>query len=234
MGAFEILRGGEDLAPQMRKRPIPLFLVGYVLMKALEGEQRRPGRRTVAEEIWPGQDPETQNERMRTLLSRIKNGGVEPAIAALIMDDGTTLGFDLDNSLVDAYQLQLLAREIEDDPELQSERLRHAASRIAGQIKGRFLEFWEELAPQVTEGRGSTDDLIRRVRDQLDEARARVLVALGRYALSRKDPTRAIAWLEEAMHVRPDLREVGLALLAAYQGAGRVQEAEDLRNSLGL
>jgi hypothetical protein len=233
MGGFEVRHGLDDHAPALRRRQPLLFMWLYLLMLGLDGERGRPTRQSVADEVYPGLDRETQKERMRTQLSKMKHGAVPPAIAALVLDDGKTLGFDLDSCVVDAHQLIGVARECEVDADLRSGQLRQAAVRIARQVDGRFLDFWEELADSITEGRGATEELVQTLRSRLDGALAQVLLALGRNALLDRDAARAVPSLERAMRLRPDLTGVGVTLATAYDLLGRAAEARALRDSLG-
>ena len=233
MGTFALVHEGTDYALRLRRSPLQTSLFLLVLMLALEGERRRPSRHSIAEEIYPGQDPGTQDERMRSLI-RHRKRGLPSAISDLILDDGKTLGFDLDNSVVDAYQLLAAAKECELDPELHSETLRQAVVRTLDRSQGRFLDFWEELVSSATGRRGGAEAVVFELRNRLDRARAELLLALGRNALWRKDPGPAIGQLEEASALRPDRDDVASALAEAYEAVGRTNEAAELRRSHGV
>ncbi len=233
MGTFSLLYDGTDYAPRLRKRPLQALLFLYVLTLGVEGERRRPSRHSIAEELYPGLDPSTQDRRMRSLI-RHRKRGLADAVSGLIVDDGKTLGFDLDNCLVDAYALLSAAKECELDPELHSETLRRAVVRTLERSEGRFLDFWEELAQGATGRRGATEGLVREVRIRLDRARTDLLLAAGRNALWRKDAAGAIPSLEQAHELRSDRDDVAGALVQAYEDVGRSTEAADLRQAHGV
>jgi hypothetical protein len=228
MGEFAVTHGGVDHAPALRRRPLQAFLWLYLLVLALEGERRQPTRHAVAEEVYPGLHASTQDERMRSLLRQRKTT-LPAAIADLVRDDGKTLAFDLDSSVVDAHQLLVAAEACKTDPELRSDDLKVGVAQTLDKVHGRFLDFWEELAGQATGGHGETEALVAGLRSRLDLARTDLLLTQGRNALWRREPGAAVEPLKIARALRPERDDTAAALIEAYEAAGRQADAELVR-----
>jgi hypothetical protein len=232
LGAFQLLQGDRDLAPELLRHPTLSFIWLYLLSFRAAGTTAPVHRQHLAEETFPGLDAEQQRARLRRRLSDLDRA-LPAAVAQCITTQGEFTQFNFDATLFDVASL----REAGDTwgtgtGLLSDEGLRSVVTSVET-YAGEYLPLWEELEQQVTRGRGAAGELIRGIRQTTEETHARLLMRLAHHHHARRDNARLIPILEELLRRRPDYEEAATLLAPAYIQTGQVTRANQLRSAYG-
>lgn len=232
LGEIQFCFRGEDIAPQLLRKPILGFLWVYLLTREARG-LGRVIRGIVGDELFPGVDPSTQSERVRRRLSELVGELPEPLRACIKME-GAYVRLDLSGYRFDVRELLDLARRVEREPDGPSDgRIAEIREALTGAGE-EFLPGGEEIERKATRGRGVAGELVAQVRTDVAAAHASLLRVLADWHLSRGQPERVIPDLEEGLRRRPDQVAIAVKLIAAYEQAGQGDLAARLRMEQGL
>ncbi len=232
LGPLSIRSGDKELAESLLRRPVLAFLWVLLLILALDerGLHERP---FVAEELAPGIGRPQQLERMRGRLRDISLY-LDPALSAAIVADARTVRLDLTNCSVDLLNLRSLVNEAKSaGPLLPDELLREATEMLDGSA-GEFLPEWESLEQTVSGGRGSAQEFVERLREGAERDRVDLLVAVAEAHIARRNPARAIPFLEEVHNRRPDLEPAARRFAQALHDAGQPLRAQQVAAPYGF
>jgi hypothetical protein len=184
----------------------------------------------LAEEAFPGIDPEQQRGRLRGRLSDLQHD--LPAILAdRVKADGDLLSLDLETVEFDVARLRSTADDLAAGTGLLTEAAMKAIAVAIANYGGEYLPVWEEVERQTTSGRGSAGDLIRAVRTLADDLHTQLLLRLARHHEARHDSPQTIPLLEEVLRRRPERDDVAQILSAAYRDTGQMIRARQLETT---
>ncbi|MHB8507383.1 MAG: tetratricopeptide repeat protein [Candidatus Dormibacteria bacterium] len=234
LGPLRIWAGEKDLAPALLARRRPAFTWLYLVAREVLGRSGRTTRDTWADEVVPGLDLESQRSTLTNRLSHLRTDDVLRALMAIVVQDGIYMHLDLSDCSFDAKELIDAAEEVVTGEALLHPSLALRIETLVTSHNGEFLPEWDELALDVTKKRGTAIDLIRNVRRRLEEARAQLLAALGESCLARREPGRAVRFLEQALEHTPDSEEIAARLASACIEAGQAGYAKQVRQRYGL
>ena len=231
LGGLRIRLKGEDLTARLLARPTVTYLWQYLLLLAMQEPGRAISRSAVADEVYPGIDPETQHARIRRRLHDLQHK--LPALSRRVTITDKDLMLDLKGCDIDLLEiLQLAAEAAENGPRrtgLLSDAKAAALEDAITATASEFLPHWDDLEQAVNRGRGLGGDHVRNVRARLIDARVTLLGRLGSHYLARREAGRAVVALDEAF--RLDSARQGLAevLVKALEAAGHRARAADVR-----
>jgi hypothetical protein len=204
LGAPRIIVDGVDHAPALLRRPVQSFFWLYLVAREIGRPGDRITRAALADELFPGLDPESQRGRFRRRLSDVLND-LPPSLARCVWVEGEYLGLDLRGWTVDVRELFDLASTAERSQPLPA----IPPDTVAASLRGdEFLAGWEEVERRVTGGRGIAGSVVAQVREQTTSSRIRLLSCL----------------VDD--HLRHDRQEEAMRLLA--WGLGRWSDSEIL------
>jgi hypothetical protein len=233
LGEIRFCFRGEDIAPRFLRK----WVLGYLWLYLLIREARRPGDRVlrgiIADELFPGQDPEVQNERVRRRLSEL-TGELQPALRDCIKMESGYVRLDLSRYRFDLRELLDLVRRVEREPDgLGEDRVAEIREALvkAGE---EWLPGWEEIERKGTGGRGAAGELVAEVRAEVAAAHASLLRVLADWYVARGQAKRVIPDLEEGLRRRPDQALIATKLIAAYEHAGQPDLAARVRREYDL
>jgi DNA-binding SARP family transcriptional activator len=233
LGGLHLISQGEDLGPLLARRPVQGFIWLYLLVRQAHRPGDRVTRSVLADELFPGLDPEVQRRRLRQRLSEL-NGQLPKPLAERVKIDSEYLSLDLSDVSFDVRDLLELAGTAESAPELLPETLLRQIEAALPLAAEEFLPLWEETERRATNNRGAAGQLVAQVRAHLSRAHLTLLSAVANCYLARQQPQRAITHLEEGLRRHPEREDFALKLLAAYQQAGQHRNATKLREEFGL
>jgi len=197
------------------------FIWMYLLVREIGEEGSSVSRAALAEEIFPGLASRAQRERLRDRL-RDARQYLPPRIAASVVVTGDTVSFDVRGWAIDALQLRTAARRArEGEP--------GSVSDGQDRWQGVLLPEWEELAV-VTEGRGSSGELIEQLRLDLEGDLVGLLAVDAEAELTAGRAEAAVRLAERARTLRPDREDVRRVLTRAYAETGRHEAADTVRD----
>lgn len=224
-GALTVRDGDVDLTSELLSRPVAGFIWLYLVVRELAEPGRRVSRAELADEVFPGLSREAQRARLRDGLSRMRRELPEPLTRRQLVE-GEALGLDLADADVDAARLREVATESRDHP--VGEWL-NAGIEILEATKAAFLPTWDDLA-RITEGRGTSVQMVRDLSEQLTSLRVDLIHAIGNELLGQGDTSEAVRWLREGLDSRPDRTDLARLLILALSENGQHSQADDLRN----
>jgi hypothetical protein len=189
-----------------------------------------PGKLTtrpvIADELFPGLDPQVQRERLRHRLHDLSSLLPDPLAAAVIVQ-GETLWFNSAACAVDALRILELADEcVRADGHLSPEVYAAARDALATGDAEFFPEFGE-IERRATGGGGESPELAREVQRRLEAARIDLLVGLAQHHVTRRQPMEATAYLEEAARRDPSRHDVRSRLEALDRETGQHWRSEE-------
>jgi hypothetical protein len=221
-GGLRIRAGGEDLTAKLMARPVVAFIWVYLLAHEIRRPDARMPRAGLAEEVFPGLPSQTQRDRLRDRFRDIRTA-LPPALSECIVQSGDAVGFDARGWSVDAIDLVRLAQLSRTAPPGD---IPGGWASVERQWSGEFIPEWEELE-RITEGRGTSHELIDELRIELDGALVDTLNAGVGQLLVLGDTGAAVRIAERASALRPDREDVRNNLARAYSQAGRHQAAAE-------
>jgi hypothetical protein len=230
LGGLRVCLGNEDLTAKLLDRPTLSYLWQYLLVRAIQGSGPLP-RSAVADEVYPGVDPETQHARIRRRLHDLHRK--LPPFGRYIVATDRDLRFDLDSCDVDVVKVLALADDVRrygsSGPELLTGSTAHALEEAAAVTATEPLPQWEELEHSINRGHGQSGEYLRTLRARIVEAHATILARLGAHYLARRSVRQAVGALDEAFSLEsgPDIAEL---LVRALEAAGDRARAADVRD----
>ena len=231
LGGLWIRLKGEDLTAGLLARPTVSYLWQYLLLQAIQEPERPISRSAVADEVYPGIDPETQHARLRRRLHDLQHK--LPALSRPVTITDKDLMLDPRGCDIDIFEiLQLAAETAEDGPRrtgLLSDAKVAALEDAIAAAAGEFLPHWVDLEQTVNRGRGQGGDQVRNLRARLIDARVTLLARLGSHQLARREAGRAVVALDEAFRLDPARQGLAEELVKALEAAGHRARAADVR-----
>jgi hypothetical protein len=135
---------------------------------------------------------------------------------------------------VDLLDLRSLAAEAKGAGPLLSDDLPKDAIRVLDESAAEFLPEWDPLERAVPENKGAAVEMIERIRQGVERARIDLLVAVAEAFMARKDPARAVGYLEEVNSRRPDLEPIARRFADALRAAGQPLRADQVSAVYGF
>src|SRR6202165_4155171 len=230
LGNLQLLYAGEDLTARLLRAPTLCFLWLFLLTHAAARPRSAVHRQVLAEEAFPGIDPEQQRGRLRGRLSDLQHD-LPGALADRVRVDGDLLRLDVETVEFDVARLRHTADELAAGSGLLTDAGIRAIEAGIASYAGEYLPIWDEVERQTTGGRGSAGDLIRAVRTLADDLHTQLLVRLARHYQARRDSAQAIPLLEEVLRSRPEREGVAQLLIAEYRDTGQTMRAHQLETT---
>jgi hypothetical protein len=230
LGNLQLLYAGEDLTARLLRAPTLCFIWLFLLTHAAARPRSAVHRQVLAEEAFPGIDPDQQRGRLRGRLSDLQHD--LPAILAdRLKVDGDLLSLDLETVEFDVARLRSTADELAAGSGLLTDAGIKAIEVGIASYAGEYLPIWDEVERQTTAGRGSAGDLVRAVRTLTEDLHAQLLLRLARHYQARRDSPQAIPLLEEVLRSRPEREDVAQLLIAEYRDTGQAMRAYQLETA---
>src|SRR3984893_3921719 len=230
LGNLQLLYAGEDLTARLLRAPTLCFIWLFLLTHAAARPRSAVHRQVLAEEAFPGIDPEQQRGRLRGRLSDLQHD-LPTVLADRVKVDGDLLSLDLETVEFDVARLRSTADDLAAGTGLLTEAAMKAIAVAIANYGGEYLPVWDEVERQTTSGRGSAGDLIRAVRTLADDLHTQLLVPLARHHEARHDSPQTIPLLEEVLRRRPEREDVDHILTAAYRDTGQMIRARQLETT---
>ena len=231
LGRLHLWAGDGDLAAELLARPRAAFTWLYLLAREVLGPRAYVTSDAFADEGAPGLDLAAQRKALNNRVNHLRHDEPVRPLGARVVRDGPYIHLNLEGCPCDAIQLLRAVDQVRDAGPMLSPSLGLRIEKLLESHGGEFLQEWDELERDTTQGRGTAADLIRDVRRKIEDARARLLVALGESYLSRREPLRAVRYLEEALDRQPENEETVRKLVEACspERPGRVRAAKQVR-----
>ena len=229
-GGLELVGPDGDLTSSLRRFPSQTFIWLFLLIRAATGD-RVTSRRFLGVEFSPNIDSEEQQSRIRRRLSDMARDLPKPLAECLIVDrkdvtfDLAGCDFDLDR----LFDLRRRAKAA--GPLLTAELATEVDGVLTAMGFGLVLPEWEEIADAQTEGRGSTGDVIDRLRGDIDEARSDLVLAIASTHLASGRPADAIPLLKSALKQSPEREDLAVALRNTYMATNQPDLAAKIGRS---
>lgn len=227
LGTLQLIYAGDDLTSRLLRAPTLSFIWLFLLTHAAASPRATVHRQVLAEEAFPGIDPEQQRGRLRGRLSDLQHD-LPAALADRVKVDGDLLRLDLETAEFDVARLRRIADDLAASSGLLTDEGLKAIQLTIADYGGEYLPVWDEVERQTTNGRGSAGDLVRAVRTLTENLRVQLLIRLANHYRARRDTSQAIPLLEEVLRRRPDREEVAQLLIADYQDTGQMMRAHQL------
>jgi DNA-binding SARP family transcriptional activator len=230
LGNLQLLYAGEDLTARLLRAPTLCFIWLFLLTHAAAQPGSAVHRQVLAEEAFPGIDPEQQRGRLRGRLSDLQHD-LPGVLADRVKVDGDLLRLDVETAEFDVARLRHTADELAAGSGLLTDAgIRAIEAGIASYV-GEYLPIWDEVERQTTGGRGSAGDLVRAVRTLAEDLHIRLLNRLAQHYRARRDSPQAIPLLEEVLRRRPDREDVAQFLISDYRETGQTMRAHQLETT---
>lgn len=233
LGTLQLVYAGEDLTSRLLRAPTLSFIWLFLLTHAAARHGATVHRQVLAEEAFPGIDPEQQRGRLRGRLSDLQHD-LPAVLADRVKVDGDLLRLDLEGVEFDVARLHLIADDLASGNGLLTEAEIKAVQGAIADDGGEYLPAWDEVERQTTSGRGSAGELVRSVRTHADDLHIQLLVRLARHYEARRDSPQAIPLLEEVLRRRPEREDVAQLLVADYRETGQLMRARQLETRYRL
>jgi hypothetical protein len=230
LGNLQLLYAGEDLTSRLLRAPTLSFIWLFLLTHAAARPRAAVHRQVLAEEAFPGIDPEQQRGRLRGRLSDLQHD-LPAVLADRVKVDGDLLRLDVEIAEFDVARLRHTADELAAGSGLLTDAGIKAIEVGIASYAGDYLPIWDEVERQTTGGRGSAGDLVRAVRALADDLHTQLLVRLARHHEARHDSPQTIPLLEEVLRRRPEREDVAQILTAAYRDTGQMIRARQLETT---
>jgi len=230
LGTLQLVCAGEDLTSRLLRAPTLSFIWLFLLTHAAARPRATVHRQMLAEEVFPGIDPEQQRGRLRGRLSDLQHD-LPAVLADRVKVDGDLLRLDLETAEFDVARLRSTADDLAAGTGLLTEAGMKAIAVAIANYGGQYLPVWDEVERQTTSGRGSAGDLIRAVRTLADDLHTQLLVRLARHHEAQHDSPQTIPLLEEVLRRQPEREDVAQILTAAYRDTGQMIRARQLETT---
>lgn len=232
IGGLQLRVGDDDVTRNLSQKPVLIVLWLYLLARALRSPRDSISRAALADELFPGLDPERQRARLRDRLSDLQNL-LPPALARCIVAEADRVRFELGQCDVDVAQLKAageslsMSKGIVDPPVIAQGEL-----VVASIGDGEFLPEWEAYEAKLTGGRSGTSEVVDQVRAVVHRSLTDLLLGLAEAHMARRQTDLAIPLLERARHAQPDNEGAAKQLIAAYLLTGQTSRAEAIKKEL--
>jgi plasmid stability protein len=233
LGNLQLLYAGEDLTARLLRAPTLCFIWLFLLTHAAAQPGSAVHRQVLAEEAFPGIDPEQQRGRLRGRLSDLQHD-LPGVLADRVKVDGDLLRLDVETAEFDVARLRHTADELAAGSGLLTDAGIKAIEAGIASYVGEYLPIWDEVERQTTGGRGSAGDLVRAVRTLTEDLHLQLLLRLARHYRARRDNPRAIPLFEEVLRSRPERQDVAQLLIAEYRDTGQTLRAQQLETTYRL
>jgi len=230
LGTLQLLYAGEDLTARLLRAPTLSFIWLFLLTHAAARPRSAVHRQVLAEEAFPGIDPEQQRGRLRGRLSDLQHD-LPGVLADRVEVDGDLLRLDVETAEFDVARLRHTADELAAASGLLTDAGIQAIEAGIASYAGEYLPIWDEVERQTTGGRGSAGDLVRAVRTLTKDLHTQLLLRLARHYQARRDGPQAIPLLEEVLRSRPEREDVAQLLIAEYRDTGQTLRAHQLETT---
>jgi hypothetical protein len=230
LGTLQLVYAGEDLTSRLLRAPTLSFIWLFLLTHAAARPRATVHRQMLAEEVFPGIDPEQQRGRLRGRLSDLQHD-LPAVLADRVKVDGDLIRLDLETAEFDVARLRSTADELAAGTGLLTEAGMKSIAVAIANYGGQYLPVWDEVERQTTSGRGSAGDLIRAVRTLADDLHTQLLVRLARHHEAQHDSPQTIPLLEEVLRRQPERGDVAQILTAAYRDTGQMIRARQLETT---
>jgi DNA-binding SARP family transcriptional activator len=232
IGGLQLRVGDDELTRNLSQKPVLIVVWLYLLARALRSPQDSISRAALADELFPGLDPERQRARLRDRLSDLQNL-LPPAVARCIVAEGDRVRFELSQCDVDVQRLRAAADSLRTSHGMVDPAVLAQGEKLVSSIgDGQFLPEWEAQEAKLTGGRSGTSEVIDQVRDAIHRSLIELLVGLAEAHLARRQPDLAIPFLERAHQSQPDSEGAAKQLIAAYLLTGQTSRAEAIKKEL--
>jgi len=230
LGNLQLLYAGEDLTARLLRAPTLSFIWLFLLTHAAVRPRSSVHRQVLAEEAFPGIDPEQQRGRLRGRLSDLQHD-LPGVLAGRVKVDGDLLRLGVETAEFDVARLRHTADELAAGSGLLTDTGIKAIEAGIASYAGQYLPIWDEVERQTTGGRGPAGDLVRAVRTFTEDLHMQLLVRLARHYQARRDSPQAIPLLEEVLRGRPEREDVAQLLIAEYRDTGQTMHAHQLETT---
>jgi DNA-binding SARP family transcriptional activator len=230
LGNLQLVYAGEDLTARLLRAPTLCFIWLFLLTHAAARPRSAVHRQVLAEEAFPGIDPDQQRGRLRGRLSDLQHD-LPGVLADRVKIDGDLLRLDVETAEFDVTRLRHTADELAAGSGLLTDAGIKAIEAGIALYAGKYLPIWDEVERQTTGGRGSAGDLVRAVRTLTEDLHMQLLVRLARHYQARRDSPQAIPLLEEVLRSRPEREDVAQLLIAEYRDTGQTMRAHQLETT---
>jgi DNA-binding SARP family transcriptional activator len=227
LGTLQLIYAGEDLTARLLRAPTLSFIWLFLLTHVAARPRATVHRQVLAEEAFPGIDPEQQRGRLRGRLSDLQHD-LPAVLADRVKVDGDLLRLDLDKAEFDVARLRRIADDLAASSGLLTDAGLKAIQLTIADYGGEYLPVWDEVERQTTNGRGSAGDLVRAVRTLTEDLHTQLLVRLADHYRARRDLPQAIPLFEEVLRRRPEREDVAQLLIAGYRDTGQTMRARQL------
>jgi hypothetical protein len=234
LGRLHLWAGDTDLAAELLARPRAAFTWLYLLAREVLGPRAYVTSDAFADEGAPGLDLAAQRKALNNRVNHLRHDEPVRPLGARVVRDGPYIHLNLEGCPCDAIELLRAVDEVRDAGPMLSPSMGLRIEKLLESQGGEFLQEWDELERDTTQGRGTAADLIRDVRRKIEDARAYLLVALGESYLSRREPVRAVRYFEEALDRQPENEETARKLVGACSQTGQGGYAKQVRLRYGL
>jgi DNA-binding SARP family transcriptional activator len=232
IGGLQLGVGDDDMTRTLSQKPVLIVLWLYLLARALRSPRDSISRAALADELFPGLDPERQRARLRDRLSDLQNL-LPPPLAGCILAEGDRVRFELSQCDVDVQRLRSAGESLAISQGMVDPALLAQAEKVVASIgDGEFLPEWEAYEAKLTGGRSGTSEVIDQVRAAVHRSLTDLLVGLAEAHLARRQTDLAIPLLERAHHAQPDHEGAAKQLIAAYLLTGQTSRAEAIKKEL--
>jgi hypothetical protein len=225
-GGLHIREGGQDWAQALMSRPVTGFVWLRLLVAAVRNPASPVGRDEVARQASPGLSRDVQLKRLRNVIAKGLRE-MPPVLRDRILVMPESMSFRLEGCEIDAIELITLSAAASGRRELSPIEAARV-QRVLSTCQGNFLPEFETIEDLATDRHPTCTELIRELRESLTNKRVELSLLLADIHLRAGQPAQAIAVLEPALNDRPERKDLGDRLAAAYRGAGREAEAKAL------
>jgi hypothetical protein len=231
-GAFGAYYEGERISKQIVDRQSVWHLWLSMLLRWMLDTTWQARREGFADEMSPGLDSESQNQRLRNRIRGLKQG--HPAFARHMRADATSIAFaqlgeDGGRVVVDVELLHAAAEQARRDRSIQAgdtARIRVLLEGCAAEV----LPEWMDLDERMTGRRGAGQELVEAVRARHADDLATVSLAVAQSDLENGSAAVAVELLSRALEIAPGREDVARRLVAALTAAGRPDEGDRIRD----
>ena len=230
LGTLQLICAGDDLTSRLLRAPTLSFIWLFLLTHEAARPRATVHRQVLAEEAFPGIDPEQQRGRLRGRLSDLQHD-LPAVLADRVKVDGDLLRLDLETSEFDVASLRRTADDLASGIGLLTDAGVKAIEAAIADYGGEYLPVWDEVERQTTGGRGSAGDLIRAVRTLAEDFHVQLIVRLANHYRARRDSPQAIPLLEEVLRRRPEREDVAQFLISDYRETGQTMRARQLETT---
>src|SRR5207249_4555065 len=230
LGTLQLVYAGEDLTSRLLWAPTLSFIWLFLLTHLAARPRATVHRQVLAEEAFPGIDPDQQRGRLRGRLSDLQHD-LPGVLADRVKVDGDLLRLDVETAEFDVAQLRHTADELADGSGLLTDAGIKAIEAGIASYAGEYLPIWDEVERQTTGGRGSAGDLVRAVRTLTEDIHTQLLLRLAGHYRARRDGPQAIPLLEEVLRSQPEREDVAQLLIAEYRDTGQTMRAHQLETT---